>query len=356
MQSRHKTGSPCPGGAGYTVAVPFYPPIKHLSEAQRKRTAAGLLRLKQGFATEALPQKRVDGNLLLATWNLREFGGSKYGGRDKESLYYIAEIISRFDLVAVQELRAEMYALDELMRILGAWWKVLHTDVTAGTEGNRERTGFIYDSRKVNFGGLAGEIVLPPVKTATGSQPAQQIARTPMIVGLRAGWFKFTICTAHLFYGADKPDEPRRVKEVNDLAAFLRDAVEDKTAWANNMIVLGDFNIFTVDDETFKALANHGFTVPQEILKTTTNLAGGKHYDQIAFIAPSVSDQLTGAAAGAFNFQKYVYRDTDEAEYKSELNGQKYKTWRTYKMSDHLPLWVELRTDFGDAYLAKIAG
>ncbi|MFN2541566.1 MAG: hypothetical protein ABR514_05265 [Chthoniobacterales bacterium] len=58
-------------------------PIKQFPDAQRKRTAAGLLRLKQGFIIEELAQKRVEGNLLLATWNLREFGGSKSGGRDK---------------------------------------------------------------------------------------------------------------------------------------------------------------------------------------------------------------------------------------------------------------------------------
>jgi hypothetical protein len=30
-----------------------------------------------------------------------------------------------------------------------------------------------------------------------------------------------------------------------------------------------------------------------------------------------------------------------------------YKQWRTFKMSDHLPLWVELGVDFGTEYLQK---
>ena len=28
-------------------------------------------------------------------------------------------------------------------------------------------------------------------------------------------------------------------------------------------------------------------------------------------------------------------------------------SWRTFQMSDHLPLWVELKIDFSDQYLKK---
>jgi len=31
-----------------------------------------------------------------------------------------------------------------------------------------------------------------------------------------------------------------------------------------------------------------------------------------------------------------------------------YDDWRTYQMSDHLPMWVELRVDFGDEFLQAI--
>ena len=33
----------------------------------------------------------------------------------------------------------------------------------------------------------------------------------------------------------------------------------------------------------------------------------------------------------------------------------KYKDWRTYQMSDHLPMWIELRVDFSCAYIKRIA-
>ena len=74
---------------------------------------------------------------------------SAYGERAEECLYYMAEIISHFDLVAVQEVREDLKALDRLRRILGSrYWKYVVTDVTEGSPGNRERLAFLYDSRK----------------------------------------------------------------------------------------------------------------------------------------------------------------------------------------------------------------
>ncbi len=33
----------------------------------------------------------------------------------------------------------------------------------------------------------------------------------------------------------------------------------------------------------------------------------------------------------------------------------KYTDWRTFQISDHLPMWIELRMDFGDDYLEEIS-
>lgn len=86
---------------------------------------------------------------------------------------------------------------------------------------------FLYDSRKVSFGGLASEIVIPPIKDpqAGGKKatciPAQQLARTPFMVGFRVGWFAFTLCTTRILYGDQKPENPECVKEIQLLSAVL---------------------------------------------------------------------------------------------------------------------------------------
>ena len=92
---------------------------------------------------------------------------------------------------------------------MGNWWKSLITDVTKGTRGNSERIAFLYDTRKVSFGGLAGEIVIPPLeemKKTVG--PTEQLYRTPYIVGFRSAWFKFEICSVHIVYGESKANDP----------------------------------------------------------------------------------------------------------------------------------------------------
>lgn len=351
--------------------MPFYYGINGTTEGGRQ-IASGLLRLKDAFTESNLPQRMMGDTLMLGTWNIREFGKSKMGFRGMEPLYYIAEIIDRFDLVAVQEVREDLETLNRLLDILGGWWKVLLTDVTEGVPGNRERMAFLYDSRKIGFGGLAGEIVLPPVKKKKGKGylAADQLVRTPYIVGFRAGWFKFTICTAHILYGEATAANPEREKEIRALARFLADRVAEDHAWARNMILLGDFNIFKASDVTMKAVTDAGFVVPEQLQKLPSNVPQNKHYDQIGFIAPDVQESLELCRAGVLNYFDYVYRDEDEelygetmgSGYEKKKDGTKrdkkqrttyYRQWKTFQMSDHLPMWIELKIDFSKQYLQK---
>ncbi|MFL7870693.1 MAG: endonuclease/exonuclease/phosphatase family protein [Anaerolineales bacterium] len=317
-----------------------------------RRTASNLLTLKIEL-DNAIPAKTVDSTLLLATWNIREFGGSKSGGREDEPLYYIAEIISRFDMVAVQEVRDNLDALDHLMSILGRWWKYLVSDVTLGRQGNDERLAYIYDTRKISFGGLAGELVPEMQKKGGVLSSDFAFSRTPYIAGFKAGWFKFTLCTQHAYYGKSKADDPQRLQESKMVVKLLKKRMQSKDTWANNSILLGDFNIFSIKDKSFLAIEKELFHIPAKLRGTYTNAIQTKPFDQIAFLARDVDKQLGLAKAGTFPFFDYVYRLSDWKTYQPKLTERKYKQWRTFKMSDHLPLWVEIYVDFGNAYLEK---
>lgn len=350
--------------------MPIYYSIDGRKDAD-KRIAKGLLKLKDSFRKLEMPQRNISDSLLLATWNIREFDSTKYGLRGKEPIFYIAEIISAFDLVAVQEVRDDLKALNTLMQYLGGWWKYLLTDVTEGVQGNRERMAFLYDSRKISFGGLATNVVIPPVKKKGEElKPAKQLARAPFMVGFRAGWFKFTLCTTHILYGKAVAEDPNRVEEIKVLAEFLAGQAKKPYAWAKNMILLGDFNIFDPSQSTMQALKQAGFMVPESLQKLPSNVPQNKHYDQIAFIAPDVQDQLELCKAGVFNFFDQVYRKDEQAVYVEDMGkaylhskdgterDEKEKTryyndWRTFQMSDHLPMWIELKIDFGREYLDK---
>ena len=331
--------------------MPFYKNIK-FDTPEGKRTAEKLVELKVAL-DQAIPQKSVDPTLLLATWNLREFGGTKSGGRDPEALFYIAEIMSRFDIIAVQEVRDDLDALDDLMRILGPWWKYLVSDVTLGRQGNHERSAYIYDYRKLTFGGLVGELVPEMTKSAGKLKADFAFARTPYLAGFRAGWFKFSICTEHFYYGLSKADDPQRLDEAKKVVALLKQRMKSRDAWAYNTILLGDFNIFSTNDKTFKSLEDEKFVIPDKLKGTYTNANRDKPFDQIAFLSRNAKTQVDVINGGTFPFFDYVYRDDEWQIYQPKSTQSKYKQWRTFKMSDHLPLWVEVGVDFGKEYLER---
>ena len=336
------------------------------SQAARD-VADRLLRLRTRLRKE-LPERNVTRSILLATWNLREFGrNDKYGVRLGESILYIAEIISHFDLVAIQEVNQDLGDLQRLVKLLGNWWEYLVTDVTPGGSGNEERIAFLYDGRKVQFDHLAGELVLAPKK----KRPVPQPARSPFLCAFRTGWRRVSLCSVHIYYGTSKPNDPRRVKEIRAIAELLAARNDNRQNAADgepeNVVLLGDFNVFhKAGDKTSQALEDNRFIVPAAMRKVpATNLGRDKYFDQIAFHDPK--GRLRTSRAGVFDFTKTIYGDNEANAYTQAMerscgeqfrsSGDKvgfYKKWRTFQISDHFPLWLELKTDFVDAYLATV--
>lgn len=355
--------------------MPFYPGLKRrpFAATDRTRTSSRLLKLREHIRSSVPPRNRSD-TLLLATWNIRDFDSNKFGHgpRLPESFYYIAEIIAAFDLVAVQEIN-DLKSLQALMSILGPDWDYMVTDVTEGRSGNNERMAFVFDRNKILFRKQVGQLVLPEAELVEGKR---QFARTPFYVSFQSGWFKFNLCTVHLYFGSDSgPGLARRIAEIDGLARFIaRRAKRDQATY----ILLGDFNIVSPEHDTMKALLRHGFTIPEALQKLPTNMFGTKHYDQIAFIAKEGEVQLAGGSrsAGALNYYEKLFTPEDFETYDGVLTGERRKQWdadgdtprddagkrryylnewRTWQMSDHLPMWVELKIDFSDRYLERLA-
>ena len=202
--------------------------------------AEDIVRLRRRLDAASIPPRRTDSNLIVGTWNLRAFGplyphwGENPGSpkRNLRGLAIIGEVVSRFDVVAIQEVKRETTAIRTLIdRFLGPDWGLLMSDVTVGDRGNTERLAYIYDRRRVQPSGLAGEVVLPP--TADGD-PVEQFDRTPYMVGFTSGSERFALLTAHIRFGdapADREPELRRLaeyvsKEIRDRATA--DGAEEK--------------------------------------------------------------------------------------------------------------------------------
>jgi hypothetical protein len=125
-----------------------YKGLKYLEKVLRLRIIGNLLTLRWQLESE-IPQKTAADTLLLATWNIREFGDN----RTVESLYYITEIISRFNIVAVHEVSSNMAGIKKL---LDNNWGLFLTDSTDGSEC----LAYLYDKSKIRFEDLAGNLVL----------------------------------------------------------------------------------------------------------------------------------------------------------------------------------------------------
>ena len=358
------------------------PAYRRLDEEPTKaRILDGLGRLRAQLKAE-VPARTLDATLLLATWNVREFDSPAYGTRTRDAQYFIAEVVSHFDLVAVQEVRRDLTALYTLVELLGPDWRFVMTDATEGRAGNDERMVFLYDSRKVEFTGLAGEVVLPPIVTKvdgrTVTTPAGQVARTPYTVGFRCGWTTFQLATVHILWGESVEDSPPRTEEIRQVAGFLAaradDPVADRASGLGTLVLLGDFNIFRPESAGLAALGEHGWEVPKELQAIGgSNLAGDRKYDQIAVRPDRHWFEPTGRA-GVVDYYQSVMRAEDEAAYRPDMGDAYAATkvgvarseaqrhtyyrsyWRTFQMSDHLPLWIEVRTDYADEYLAGARG
>jgi hypothetical protein len=370
-----------------------------------KRCAQRLLAMRASL--EPIRKRKSDGSLLLATWNIRDFDSNKFGfgHRLPETFYYIAEMLSCFDLVAVQEINRDLRALEKVMRILGREWDYIATDTTSGTGGNDERMAFLYNTEKVHFRKIAGEIVLPdgqlivsrrkvkppkrqaPTETTAAEmeeareefdEVRQQFARTPFLVAFQSGWFKFSLCTVHIYYGRDSGEQlERRIAEIETLVKFFaerqdkaNDQERDDLGNAENYVLLGDFNVVSPEHRTMQALKSQGFTVPAAIDGRKVRGEGDHFYDQIATRVKDARFKV--ATGGMIDIYRDVFRDTEEdraiyerhmpksdpeknEQFRAKTKEALYKKWRTWQMSDHAPLWVEIETDFAEDYLGSFA-
>jgi len=292
-----------------------------------------------------IPAKALDKNLLIATWNIRAFGeltdkwkaeDSDSPKRDFHALRCIAEIVSRFDVLAVQEARANLKALRHLLKVLGPSWGLILSDVTRGAPGNGQRLAFVFDTRRIRLSGLACELVVPQEKLSEISQDNldKQFARTPYAVSFQSGNKTFILVTLHVIYGKKAED---RVGELKAIAGWLAEWAKNINAWGHNLIALGDFNIDRHGDKLYDAFVSTGLHVPDdmnEIPRTIFGASGeNKFYDQISWFTgkdgtPALS--LKYLCGGSFDFTQTALKSLNLT--KNQLS------WR---ISDHYPLWAE---------------
>ena len=312
-------------------------------------TVEDIARLRRRIAASGIPAKQTDHNLIIGTWNLRAFGAvypswmhnQSSPKRNLRAMASIAEVIRCMDVIAIQEVKRDLSGLYLLLDWLGPDWGHIVSDVTTGDEGNTERLAYVYDLRRVTPTGLAGEIVLPPTKDGF---PSTQFARSPFMVGFRAGEDRFTLLTTHIKYGSIPAD---RIPELTALAAYIAKEIRDRASRAPggepNLIVLGDFNIDTRgDNPLFQAFVSSGLQVPAQLegLRTAFGTQA-KYYDQIAWFMGQMNMNLH--SAGTIDFAGAIF---------PEITLQA----TSFRVSDHLPLWAAFEIDHSAEKMARTLG
>jgi len=363
-------------------------PTKEPYPDKDKWIAERLLALRHDLRQQITAKRKSD-SLIVASWNLVAFDGGR--PRLDESFHYLAEIISCFDICALQEIKPDLGPLNRLVWLLGPNWDYFVTDAGHHEGANSERMAFVFNKDKVFFRKLIGEIVFPQ----PALQDGDQLVRTPFFAAFQAGWFKFVMVTTHIVFEG-KEGQDALVRRAREIRAISEEVVDRSKREEEVYILLGDFNIPSQQDQVMAALTEPGLMVPNF---PPSNLGGDKSYDQIAFGIPP---ELQGVGIkrlkseilrhNAFDWRNAVFGPpAEEANFnedpedirritleeslahyepiaawntadnpKNESKGKPYKNFKSsyttfmkHEMSDHLPIWAEITTDYSEDYLKR---
>lgn len=287
----------------------------------------------------AIPSKSSN-HLLIATWNIANLGLQNRNDKDYQ---LIAEMISWFDMVALQEVYDNLIGLRSITKNLPSSFKVIFSDKA----GNNERSAFLYDttSNKVNLLEKFGEIAVPPkdhkyINLPNVQQKFTGFDRNPFLVSFKAGDLRFLLVNVHLFYGKDsKKDRERRALEAYATSRWADLRQRSKNAYVRDIIVLGDFNLPKVEpgDLIYSALRRRGLRRPLHSTRIYSNLSNDKEYDQIMFFPGHTKQDFTGKMC-IFDFDGALFPDLWQTR-----TEKQFRSFLRYYISDHRILWAEFK-------------
>lgn len=277
---------------------------------------------------EAKIPKKTKNSFRLLTWNIRNLNSNK----EDRAISCFAEVIKNFDLIAIQEVKDDLGGIEKLQKKLGKKYRFLFSDPA----GNGERLVFCYNSRKIQFTGLAAEIVMAPGQGKETVKPELEFERTPYMASFRSEGCNFIVVTVHIYYGSGSKVK-YRLDEIKNIATFLEKRSTDTDSLDSDYIACGDFNIEKVKEKMesenpleklFSALQSKGLIIPTEIQASPSNLTKDKHFDQIGFHQYKDST-ISFRGGGIIDFVGAVY-----------VGDHKLR----YKLTDHLPMWAVFDT------------
>lgn len=241
--------------------------------------------------------------ILLSSYNIARLGESK---KDYNTL---SRIISKFDIIAVQEVM-NTDGLDEIISRLSDYDYIISKAV--GTKKYKEHYAIIYKKNKVSDIHIVGSY--PDDK--------DDFIREPQAFYVKSNNLDMVLITAHSIFGDNerlRMYEASKYKEVYQY--FYNKTKQD------DIIILGDFNL-PANDNSFDNLRGIGLVNilnPLDDKTTLSKKSKANAYDNIFFRIENLK-----AFTGRYGVYDYTVNN--------------YEKIRKY-ISDHLPIFIELENN-----------
>jgi deoxyribonuclease-1-like protein len=259
----------------------------------------------------ALPIKAHE-TVLIASFNIQALGESKMN--DRWVMERLAEIIRRFDIVAIQEIRSkDQQLIPNLLNYVnarGARYDFL-IGPRLGDTSSKEQYAYVFDTTKVVTNQQCSYTLNDDINLLH-REPL--VARFAVLTNQTSQPWRFTLVNLHT-----DPDVAQR--EVDSMGGILREIrnFEYSSAQEDDVILLGDLNAGPKQMGQMQNLANMRPLIANQM----TNVRGTEIYDNI-LIDPTVTGEFTGNC-GVLNIQDFFNIQTQDA----------------LKLSDHQPIWAE---------------
>lgn len=258
---------------------------------------------------------RTPQTILIASFNIQVFGKKKM--EDSWALERIVAVIRQFDIVAVQEVRADdQTTIPRLLKLInaqGARYEYL-LGPRLGRSVSKEQYAYLYDTASV---------VSSPDASYTIEDDADLLHREPLVarfvtrVPPNVRPFSFSLVNIHT-----DPDEVKM--ELPVLATVLKGIREFEylSAREDDVILMGDLNAGPKQFGTLGQVPGIYWTIDNE----PTNTIRKSIYDNIIFDR-GLTNEYTGKS-GVLDLMDMFGIKTEEA----------------LRISDHLPIWAEFTT------------
>lgn len=275
--------------------------------------------VRPGKAVQATPVgrsgERAADTIKIASFNIQVFGTSKL--KKPEVMNVLAQVIRRFDVVAIQEVRASdqtvVAKFVNLINADGSQYDYI-LGPRLGRTSSKEQYAFLFDTKRIEADRLS---------VYTAADPQDRLHREPLVARFRTlgvpteHAFSFTLVNIHT-----DPDETGT--ELDALADFFA-AIQSDGSGEDDIILLGDLNV----DENHLGRLGRLPGITHAITGVTTNTRRNKQYDNLVFDGRNTVEYL--GRFGVLDLQEEFGLTLEQA----------------LEVSDHLPVWGEFSVHEG---------